>query len=103
MRKALEDPSCHWILLGQDMLYVYMPNLRTYIGSFDHRKPLVLSNRLHGHLGTMGSPWGQILSRGAAQVLVDSWQHGPKTGLRQKLWDGDPFLRKLGGMTDFGS
>jgi len=99
LRQALKDPTCEWIMLGQDMLYVHMPNLRNYIASFDHRKPLVLSNRLHGHLGTMGSPWGQILSRGAAQVLVDGWQ---QQGLRQKLWEGDAFLRKLGGMTDFG-
>lgn len=98
MRRALADTTCQWIMVGQDMLYVQTANLKAYLAKFDPKTPVVLSNRLHGHLGIMGSPWGYFMSRSAAQGLVDGWENG----LRQQVLKGDPFLQKLGGMTDFG-
>jgi hypothetical protein len=101
LRQALADPTCQWILLGQDMLALHVRNLRGYLARFDSNQPLVLGNRMGmgGSNLVMASPWGQILSKGAAQELVDNWEGG--LGLREAI-NNIEYLRARGGNTDYG-
>jgi hypothetical protein len=98
MRQALKDPSCQWVLVGQDMLYLHMDHLRAYLETLDFRKSLVLGSKLRSHVSEeMVSPWGFLLSRGATQRLVDGWD----LSLRSEILNSK-FCSQLGGMADFG-
>lgn len=104
MNKSLEDPSCQWVLLGQDMLSLHVANTRAYLSRFDPSKSYAIGNRLHGYgppprvgeQSIMASPWGFFISRGAAKKLVDQWNDG------RHMMMIDPNLRVHGGATDFG-
>lgn len=101
MRQALADPTCQWILLGKDMLSLHVGNLRKYLARFDSNDSLVLGNRM-GMGGTslvMASPWGQILSKGAARELVGNWESG--LALRETIMKME-YLRARGGETGYG-
>jgi hypothetical protein len=75
LRWGLQEKRHAWFLLGQDMLYVHARNLRKLVEQYDPGSPVVLGNRLKGFGkdATMVSPWGFVLSRAAAELLVEKW------------------------------
>merc|ERR1740117_725985 len=81
------------------MLSIHLDNMRSYLAKFDPSQRLVVGNRLHGAGGVMVSPWGFLLSRGAAQNLIFKW-NGPADKMRQIIAN-QSFLRQNGGSTDY--
>lgn len=103
VRRALEQGrgECRWVLLGQDMLFLHLGHLRSFLARFDPSlEPVVLGNRLKGFGGAgsvMASPWAQIWSRAAAERLVGSWESQCRPDILRRK-----FLKEAGGGSDYG-